>query len=61
MTDWVGDLCFNFAMPKMRIVWCVQVRQRLCVMRSEMNEADDAESRKALASTVEPSGASINI
>ena len=40
--------------------WCERGRHKLWDKHSDTNEAEDTESRVALASTEEPSGASTN-
>ena len=49
----------NFlVVPDIVVSWWRRGRQRPLTRRSETNEADEAESSRALAFTVEPSGAS---
>lgn len=59
--DWRGDFCDRPATPEMIAPWCERVRQRLCIRRSEIIEAEEAQLRMTRASTDEPSGASTNV
>ena len=60
VTDCSGGLCDSPPIPETLTGTCLRCRERLCAKRSEMNEAQDALSSRALASVSEPSGALIN-
>ena len=55
--DWTGDLWDIPPMPEILAFRLERGRHRLRARRSDTNEADDALSRMALASTDDPSGA----
>ena len=58
-TDWSGKLRDRPATPEILVFRCERERHSVRVRRSDTNEADDAESRRARASMEEPPGASI--
>ena len=58
-TDWSGKLRDSPATPEILVFRCERERHSVRVRRSEMNKAEDAESRRARASVEEPSGRSI--
>lgn len=53
-----GDLCVKPATPVILVLCRLRGRHRIRAKRSEMNDADEAESKMARASIGEPSGAS---
>ena len=60
-TDWSGKLRDSPATPEILVFRCERERHSVRVRRSEMNEADDAESRMDRALIEEPSEGSIRI
>ena len=54
------ELLVRPATPEIVVFWWSRGKQRPLTKRSETNDADEAESNKALAFTIVPSGASIS-